>query len=33
VTLETDPDMKPFRKDPAFQALLADFKPPAAKQP
>ncbi len=33
VTLETDPDLEPIRNDPAFQALLADFKRPAGKGP
>ena len=26
VSLETDPDVEPIRKDPAFQALLAEFR-------
>ena len=33
VTLETDPDLAPIRHDPAFVALLAEFKRPAAKSP
>jgi tetratricopeptide (TPR) repeat protein len=33
VTLETDPDLAPIRKDPGFLALLAEFKQPAGKQP
>jgi eukaryotic-like serine/threonine-protein kinase len=31
VTLETDPDLAPVRKDPAFVALLAEFKQPPRK--
>jgi tetratricopeptide (TPR) repeat protein len=33
VTLETDPDLEPLRTDPAFQALLAEFRRLAPKRP
>jgi len=33
VSLETDPDLEPIRTDPAFQALLAEFRRPAEKRP
>lgn len=33
VTLETDPDLEPIRSDPAFQALLQEFRRPAQKRP
>jgi hypothetical protein len=32
-SLETDPDLEPIRTDPAFRALLAEFRRPAAKPP
>ena len=32
-TLEIDPDLEPIRKDPAFLALLADFRQTAPKHP
>jgi len=32
-SLETDPDLEPIRTDPAFRALLAEFRRPAAKRP
>jgi serine/threonine-protein kinase len=31
VSLETDPDLEPIRKDPEFQALLGEFKRPSGK--
>jgi serine/threonine-protein kinase len=33
VSLETDPDLEPIRSDPAFRALLAEFRPPGEKRP
>jgi serine/threonine-protein kinase len=33
VTLETDPDLAPIRKDPDFLALLTEFKGPTGKKP
>jgi len=33
VSLETDPDLEPIRTDPAFQALLGEFRRPGAKRP
>jgi hypothetical protein len=33
VSLETDPDLEPIRNDPAFQALLEEFRRPAEKRP
>jgi tetratricopeptide (TPR) repeat protein len=33
VSLETDPDLEPIRTDPAFQALLAEFRRPGTKRP
>jgi hypothetical protein len=33
VSLEIDPDLEPIRNDPAFRALLAEFKQPEAKRP
>jgi serine/threonine-protein kinase len=32
-SLETDPDLEPIRTDPAFQALLAEFRRPGGKRP
>ena len=32
VTLEIDPDLAPIRKDPAFLALLGQFRQPAQKK-
>jgi hypothetical protein len=32
-SLETDPDLEPIRTDPAFQALLAEFRRPVTKGP
>jgi hypothetical protein len=32
VSLETDPDLEPLRTDPAFQALLAEFRRPGGNR-
>jgi tetratricopeptide (TPR) repeat protein len=32
-SLETDPDLEPIRKNPAFQALLADFRKTGGNRP
>ena len=33
VGLETDTDLEPIRNDPAFQALLDEFRRPGGKRP
>jgi hypothetical protein len=33
VGLETDPDLEPFRDEPAFRALIAEFPHPASTKP
>ena len=33
VSLKTDTDLEPIRKNPAFQALLGEFDRPREKQP
>ena len=33
VSLETDPDLEPIRDDPAFRALLDEFRRPGGQRP
>ncbi len=33
VSLQTDPDLEPIRTDPAFRALVAEFRKPGEKRP